>query len=189
MISTFAQDIYDVRSVKDVKIQFEYDDWKGQLNAFKEAGNDERLLGKVTVNGKLYNDVGVRYKGNSSYFNVRNQGSSKLPFNIKINFKNKEQTLPGGYTSLKLSNVFRDPSFLREVLAYEIAGKYMPSPRANYVRLYVNGELLGLYNNTESVDEKFLVENFGDDKGALICLLYTSPSPRDATLSRMPSSA
>ena len=24
---------------------------------------------------------------------------------------------------------------------------------------------------------------------ALICLLYTSPSPRDATLSRMPSSA
>ena len=25
--------------------------------------------------------------------------------------------------------------------------------------------------------------------GALSCLLYTSPSPRDATLSRMPSSA
>ena len=29
---------------------------------------------------------------------------------------------------------------------------------------------------------------FGDDK-AIVCLLYTSPSPRDATLSRMPSSA
>ena len=30
----------------------------------------------------------------------------------------------------------------------------------------------------------------GDDKiNAYICLLYTSPSPRDATLSRMPSSA
>ena len=27
------------------------------------------------------------------------------------------------------------------------------------------------------------------DEGELICLLYTSPSPRDATLSRMPSSA
>ena len=25
--------------------------------------------------------------------------------------------------------------------------------------------------------------------GAVVCLLYTSPSPRDATLSRMPSSA
>ena len=29
--------------------------------------------------------------------------------------------------------------------------------------------------------------SFGDDP--FICLLYTSPSPRDATLSRMPSSA
>ena len=27
------------------------------------------------------------------------------------------------------------------------------------------------------------------DENELICLLYTSPSPRDATLSRMPSSA
>ena len=32
---------------------------------------------------------------------------------------------------------------------------------------------------------------FGQVKGSgdMICLLYTSPSPRDATLSRMPSSA
>ena len=28
-----------------------------------------------------------------------------------------------------------------------------------------------------------------DEEKAKICLLYTSPSPRDATLSRMPSSA
>ena len=39
-----------------------------------------------------------------------------------------------------------------------------------------------LYMNDESIDQ-FLNEQ-GD-----ICLLYTSPSPRDATLSRMPSSA
>ena len=29
----------------------------------------------------------------------------------------------------------------------------------------------------------------GDEVKAISCLLYTSPSPRDATLSRMPSSA
>ena len=28
-----------------------------------------------------------------------------------------------------------------------------------------------------------------DDEPGTVCLLYTSPSPRDATLSRMPSSA
>ena len=31
--------------------------------------------------------------------------------------------------------------------------------------------------------------NYESDVKALTCLLYTSPSPRDATLSRMPSSA
>ena len=33
----------------------------------------------------------------------------------------------------------------------------------------------------------YTVEGYTDEE--LICLLYTSPSPRDATLSRMPSSA
>ena len=32
-------------------------------------------------------------------------------------------------------------------------------------------------------------ERFTPEAQAWICLLYTSPSPRDATLSRMPSSA
>ena len=34
-----------------------------------------------------------------------------------------------------------------------------------------------------------VTENRGDPAMAWPCLLYTSPSPRDATLSRMPSSA
>ena len=33
------------------------------------------------------------------------------------------------------------------------------------------------------------VGNLGSEQLPYICLLYTSPSPRDATLSRMPSSA
>ena len=44
---------------------------------------------------------------------------------------------------------------------------------------------------SEGVINKWLV-NIGDTVSAgdiLACLLYTSPSPRDATLSRMPSSA
>ena len=41
------------------------------------------------------------------------------------------------------------------------------------------------------VVEKDVSKKFGDNKNPLLlsCLLYTSPSPRDATLSRMPSSA
>ena len=42
--------------------------------------------------------------------------------------------------------------------------------------------------NVVMPDTSFLRENQKRIRG-MICLLYTSPSPRDATLSRMPSSA
>ena len=44
---------------------------------------------------------------------------------------------------------------------------------------------------TSNVDMKTGAPAFGtpENTRANICLLYTSPSPRDATLSRMPSSA
>ena len=38
-------------------------------------------------------------------------------------------------------------------------------------------------------DAEILLDGIEDRKGFLICLLYTSPSPRDGLLSRMPSSA
>ena len=37
--------------------------------------------------------------------------------------------------------------------------------------------------------KKNLYEQVDEERQSLFCLLYTSPSPRDATLSRMPSSA
>lgn len=166
--SLTAQDLYDLYSVKDIKITFLEEDWAFKLDSLKDLGNDDRLLADVNVNGKNYKNVGVRYKGNSSYFSTKKIDSSKLPFNLKANFKDKEQTFEGGYKSLKLSNVYRDPSYVREVLAYEIAGTYMPAPRANFIRLYVNDTYLGLYNNTESVDEKFLEKHYGAGKNILI---------------------
>ena len=43
--------------------------------------------------------------------------------------------------------------------------------------------------NTTKGPRKVLTFRLCDDSDLYDCLLYTSPSPRDATLSRMPSSA
>jgi len=160
--------LFAVESILEVKLYFEEVDWDQQLDALKQAGEDNRLLGEVIINGEKFTEVGVRYKGNSSYYNVRNEGLSKLPFNIKLDYKGKKQALAGNITTLKLSNVFRDPSFLREVLAYEIAGEYMPAPKANYAKVYVNDKYLGLYNNTESIDDLFLDQYYGEHNGTLV---------------------
>ena len=54
------------------------------------------------------------------------------------------------------------------------------------VRLW--NQVKPLYEDLHCYVRDKLAENYGTDK-VPTCLLYTSPSPRDATLSRMPSSA
>ena len=64
-------------------------------------------------------------------------------------------------------------------------------------RLLVNDEIYPLDNHiddqVETIDLKYYQNNIKLEFSAMDhsdnCLLYTSPSPRDATLSRMPSSA
>ncbi|MCB0578225.1 MAG: CotH kinase family protein [Phaeodactylibacter sp.] len=159
--------LFEVGKVKELRLFFEQDNWDYLLDSLKQSGDERRLVGDAAFEGKIYKGVGVRYKGNSSYFAVSKGGSSKLPFNIDFNHTDKDQKLPGGVDKIKLSNVFRDPSFIREVLSYEIARRYMPASRANFVELFVNDVYLGLYNSTESVEDEFLERYFKDDEGIL----------------------
>ncbi len=163
-----AQDFYDLYSVKEIKIEFKQDNWAEILAKFKDQGYKQRVTATLKLDGITYDSVGVRYKGNSSYYSVKRQGQTKLPFNIKLNHKIKGQTIKGGYNRIKLSNVFRDPSFIRETLAYEVARNYTHASKCNYARLYINGEYMGLYNSVESVDKAFLEHHFGSRSGELI---------------------
>lgn len=160
--------IYDLNRIVEVRLYFDDPRWADHLDSLKNAGGEERLTGTLVLDKVRYEQVGVRYKGNSSFNSVRNDGSDKLPLNIKVNHIVKTQTLPGGFETLKLSNVFRDPSFLREVLSYEIARDYLPAPRANFARVFVNDQYLGLYNSSESIDDHFLGQYFGSTTGTLV---------------------
>ena len=55
---------------------------------------------------------------------------------------------------------------MREVLYQEIAGKYMPTPQANYTKLYVNEEYIGIFVNLESIDKHFVANHFGSTGNA-----------------------
>ncbi len=57
--------------------------------------------------------------------------------------------------------MIHDPSFVREVLSYEIARKYTPASNANYANVYVNDTLIGLYSNVQAVNKNFAETHFG----------------------------
>lgn len=166
--TAFGQDLYDPGQVAEIKLYFSFDNWHHILDSLKRAGEDERVAADLMYKGVRYKGVGVRYKGNSSYNNPSKNEARKLPFNIKIDFEEDDLALPGGYEKLKLSNGFRDPSLVREVLAYEIARTYMPAPQANFVRLYVNDAFIGVYTNVESIEDPFLERYFENDDGIFI---------------------
>jgi len=153
---TAQSDFYAVDSVQEIRIYFDEPNWDEALDNLYIAGERGRLLGDVSVNGTLFYDAGIRYKGFSSYSSSR----VKNPFNISLDYTNSDQDYEG-INKIKLSNVIQDPSFVREVLSYEIARKYMPASRSNYANVFVNDTLIGLYTNVEAVNKDFLDTHYG----------------------------
>jgi hypothetical protein len=166
--SLTAQDFYDIDRIQEIRIHISQPNWADLLDAMRADDRADRLLCDVVIDGQRYEGAGARYKGNSSFNAVRKKGHNKLPLNIKLNYSDKSLALPGGYVTLKLANGFRDPSFIREALAYEIARDYMPAPRSNFAKVYINDEFLGLYCNSQSIDKKFLLDHFGEAGGPFV---------------------
>lgn len=158
---SFGQSIFDINQIHTVNINFYDADWDYQLDSLASLNSGtgsgtERILAEVIINGNQFDSCGVRYKGNSSM----DTSKVKNPFNIDLNY-----TIPGqefqGKDKIKLANCYTDPSMVREALTYEIANQYMDCPRASFVELSINGNFIGIYTNTESIDNEFLNEHFG----------------------------
>lgn len=72
------------------------------------------------------------------------------------------------YGTLKFANGFKDPSFVRETLGYEIARKYLSSSLSNYPNVYVNGAYFGLCTSNQDVDKYFMHTHFSSDENTRI---------------------
>ena len=110
----------------------------------------------------------------------------KLPrFLSPGNRRNRNQAFSDpGETEDELYDLSRSRTDLREREVEEElnqlrAAAAMRAARSGPRSVYMSEDVLGRQGMT-------MIEQ---GKSAFICLLYTSPSPRDATLSRMPSSA
>jgi len=150
------EDFYDINTIREIKITFDQANWDHLLDSLFEAGDEERLLGSVTIDGQALDSVGVRYKGYSSV----NVDHTKNPLNIKLDYIINDQEYLD-IKKIKLSNVIHDPTFVREVLSFDIARNYLAAPRANWANVFINDTLIGLYVNIESVNKDFAKDHFG----------------------------
>jgi hypothetical protein len=154
-----AQDLYDIDTIRDLRLEFSQSNWWNLLDQNRQA--ETYIEADLEVDGVLYSQVGVRFKGNSSASVWPQQ---KMPFKIKMDEFVAGQDLLG-YDTVNLGNSFMDPTFCREVLTYEVLRRWMPAPKSNYARLWLNDEYWGVYVNTQQVSGEFLDEWFEDPSG------------------------
>ncbi len=157
-----AQDLYDRNVLRTIDLQFSQPDWEDQLKNNKAAGLEEYIPCDMTVEGVLYPNVGVRYKGNSSYWIATN--GQKRPMSIDLNAFGVDQEIMGR-SKLVLNNQWSDSSLMREIMAYRILGEVMPAPGANFVKVLINGDNYGIYTSVEHLGGDFCRDRFGSDDG------------------------
>ncbi len=155
-----AQNFYDTNSIQEIRLYFTQPDWETQLNVQQMGDRNYIPAASVVINGTAFSNVGVKYKGNSSFI----PWHPKNPFHIELDtYQNQDYQ---GYTDIKLNNVIFDPSYVREPLSYDILRQYMAAPQCNYAHLYINDVLRGLYVNVESITKKFVRKHFHSDDNA-----------------------
>lgn len=116
----------------------------------------------VTINGEVFDSVGIRFKGNTSYMNVQN--SQKKSFNVSLDSWVDGQDIEG-YNTLNFNNSFEDESFLREVVFLHQIRKHIPASKGNFIRLNINGANWGLYPNIQQLNQDFYKEWFLSNDG------------------------
>ena len=166
-----AQNFYDVNTIQIIQITFSQSNWDYQMDTAKAGAQGSIMASQVKINGVVFDSVGVRYKGNSSY----NPSYNKNPLHIELDqFKNQTYN---GIKDIKLGNNYADPSMIREVLGYDILKNYMHCSQANFAKVYINGAYHGVYSNAESIGKPFYAKHYYSSANTTIkCNPIVNPS-------------
>ena len=153
--------LYDPKTLRTLFLEFADSDWEKELAEF--ARTDILVPARLTIDGDTYPGVGVHLHPRTP--------EALLPAGYKRSLDLiLDHTVAGrgiaGQRQLWLLAAATDATFLRSMLYDRIAAEYLPSPKANFTRLVINGENWGLYVSIQPLDENFARENFPPGGGA-----------------------
>ncbi len=138
-------------------LEFSQGDYLNQLSNNYDSKTE--IPATLRYKDKVLENVGVRYRGNTSY----SRAGEKKSFSIDLEFVTDGQDI-NGYNELKLNNWFEDESSMREVLFSNLARLNIPAAKGNFVNLYVNGRNYGIFANIQKLDKDHVKEWFLDDE-------------------------
>lgn len=162
--SSYENTLFDQSKPIEIDILMDDETWESMI---ANASSEEFVACDLMVNGVLYENVGIRPKGNSSMSGVASRGSERFSWRIKFDKYEKKRTCDG-LDVLILNNGFKDPGQLREAIAYDMyAFLDADASLYNYAVVRHNGEYTGTYLALEGVDKSFAKRNYGKNYGEL----------------------
>lgn len=130
--------------------------------------SNERCPVTFSAEGKTYQKAQMRYRGAWA------RGWPKKP--LKIFFEDGDEF--EGQHCVNLNSGWRDPAFVREVLAYHVYEACgVPASKSRLVRVEVNGKFQGVYVEVEQPGKAFLKRN--NLKGAAVYKANSSANQAD----------
>lgn len=151
----FQSKFYDESVVETLYIDFSQANYRDLLT--QNYDSKTPIQASVRYQDKTLENVGVRYRGMTSYM----QAGEKKSLKVELDWQIDGQDI-NGYNTLKLNNAYGDPSNMREVLYSNLARKNIPSAHANFMRVVINGEDYGVFANVQQLNKDHVKEWFFD---------------------------
>ncbi|MBU1706676.1 CotH kinase family protein, partial [bacterium] len=161
-LTTPTHPLFDGDAVHEIHLTFHQTSWYDSLvSNFEGLEEPLYLAAEFEWETIHFDSIGVRFKGNSSYYSYP---SDKKSFKLDINAFVDGQEIYG-LDKLNLNNGFLDPSFVREKCCYELCkAAGLPTERTNFAALYINEIYWGLYTIVEQYDQEFIESRFGNSE-------------------------
>lgn len=129
----------------------------------------------ITFDGKTWNKVGVRFKGNSSLMTAWRSGTDRIPFKLDFNqFADQYPEIKNqrfyGFRQMSLSTNMGDDSQMRDALAYDLLqASGLPAAETGFYEVFLDHgggrQSLGVYTAVEVIDDTVVARAFHGDKG------------------------
>ena len=170
-------DLFDSSVVHSISVEFDQADYDSMIETFTATGDKDWISATVTIDGVVYEDVGLRLKGNSSLFGLTSATAGNpedLPWLIRLN-KFVDGADHQGYEDIVIRSNSTE-SGLNEAVAQELLSVTgLASQQAIATAFTVNDGETELRLAVENPDEEWYEDHFADEDG----LLYKADSEGD----------
>lgn len=144
------------QEVINIEISADENDWNEML---ENKMSKPYISCDLKIDGREFDSVGLRPKGNSSLTSIRGDRISyRLDFDHYIN----NQTCYG-LEQMVLNNLQADATYMKDFIAYDLMNyEGVNAPLYTFAFITLNGEPFGLYLAVEVYDEDYLSRVYND---------------------------